>query len=212
MKDITQYYSPNEVSKIIELSPSSVRRYSIALEDAGYNEIKRNDKGHRRYTAHDVKTVQYLHTLVSDKKVPFNEAITKTLEDQSYIVNDVDIEVLDEVNETERELKIQSLEGKMDQLIEMTSELVSQNKALVTALDQVVDDNKRLLVELDKRTLTVDSEPTDATQTVEDNQLLIGNADEETPTSEPVNEDKTEDNENTAASFGSKLKRWFTRA
>ncbi|MFC6293615.1 hypothetical protein BHU61_13285 (plasmid) [Macrococcus epidermidis] len=174
MKDITQYYSPTEVSKKINLSASSVRRYSIALEDAGYNEIARNDKGHRRYTLHDLKTVQYLHTLVNDKKMPFNDAITKTIADQSYIVNDVDSDVIDDLNETSNDLNIKVLNDKIDLLAESLETVINQNRALLNAFETAKEENKRLLAELEKRPLTLDNKGVDGAQTVKDTEVVNG--------------------------------------
>lgn len=171
MKDITQYYSSNDISRILDLSTSSIRRYSIALEDAGYKAIKRSDKGHRRYTMHDVKTVQYLHKLVNDKKLPFNEALKKTMTDQSFIVNDVDIEVLGVVNEMERDLKIKALENKIDSLTANVDELLKQNKILLKSIEDVKRDNKHLISELDKRTLTLDSSSIDDVKMVKDDAI-----------------------------------------
>lgn len=168
MKDITQYYSSNDISRILDLSTSSIRRYSIALEDAGYKAIKRSDKGHRRYTMQDVKTVQYLHKLVNEKKLPFNEALKKTMADQSFIVNDVDIEVLGDVNETERDLTVKALENKIDSLSESVDELIKQNRVLLKIIEDVKDDNKHLINELDKRILTLDSIGLNAIKTHED--------------------------------------------
>lgn len=174
MKDITQYYSPNEVSKKINLSSSSVRRYSIALEEAGYSEITRNDKGHRRYTMQDLKTIQYLHTLVNDKKVPFNDAITKTLADQSYIINDVDSDVIDELNETSNDLNIKALNDKIDLLAESLETVINQNRALLNAFETAKEENKRLLAELEKRPLTLDNKGVDGAQTVKDTEVVNG--------------------------------------
>ncbi|TDM20988.1 hypothetical protein ETI01_10645 [Macrococcoides caseolyticum] len=168
MKDITQYYSSNDISRILDLSTSSIRRYSIALEDAGYKAIKRSDKGHRRYTMQDVKTVQYLHKLVNEKKLPFNEALKKTMADQSFIVNDVDIEVLGDVNETERDLTVKALENKIDSLSESVDELIKQNRVLLKIIEDVKVDNKHLINELDKRILTLDSMGLNAIKTHED--------------------------------------------
>lgn len=174
MKDVTQYYSPNEVSKKINLSSSSVRRYSIALEEAGYSEITRNDKGHRRYTMQDLKTIQYLHTLVNDKKVPFNDAITKTIADQSYIVNDVDSDVIDDLNETSNDLNIKALNDKIDLLAESLETVINQNRALLNAFETVKEDNKRLIAELEKRPLMLDNKGVDGTQAVNDTEVVNG--------------------------------------
>src|SRR5699024_12782168 len=52
-----KFYSPNDVSTILQIKPATLRKYSSLLEKYGYK-IERNTQNHRYYQDKDIITLR----------------------------------------------------------------------------------------------------------------------------------------------------------
>lgn len=149
MKELNRLYTPAQVAERIDLSQSSVRRYTIALEKAGYNNIKRDPNNHRKYDIYDIQTLEYFKGLVNDKKRSFDQALEETMSDLDYINAKVDTRELSNVSLDSKHGEVGRLEQKVDTLIELVRELNQKTEHLQK-------DNERLTALVEKQPLMLD--------------------------------------------------------
>lgn len=144
MEEKNTFYSPAEVSTLLDVSTSTVRRLTSALEDEGYTRITRNEKNHRRYDISDVRAVEYLHKRITDGGLTQKEAVKDTLNNIDYVLNK--IEPL-EVSENKDD-QLKELTDKMNVLIEivggLNNKITDQNKELSELKEEVRRSNERL--------------------------------------------------------------------
>lgn len=130
MKELNTLYTPAQVAERIDLSQSSVRRYTIALEKAGYTNIKRDPNNHRKYDIYDVQTLEYFRGLINDKKRSFEQALEETMSDLDYIHAKVDTRELYNMSTENKHTEVERLEQKVDTLIELVRELNQKTEHL----------------------------------------------------------------------------------
>lgn len=150
MKELNTLYTPAQVAERIDLSQSSVRRYTIALEKAGYTNIKRDPNNHRKYDIYDIQTLEYFKGLVNDKKRSFEQALEETMNDLDYIHTKVDTRGLYNVSPDSKHGEIERLEKKVDTLIELVRELNQKTEHLQK-------DNERLTALVEKQPLALEA-------------------------------------------------------
>ncbi|NGY80095.1 MerR family transcriptional regulator (plasmid) [Bacillus megaterium] len=73
------YMNSDEISKLLELSGSNVRKYSAALAKSGYD-FKTDNKKKRYYTHSDYETLQKLKFLVQHKNLSLEVAANTIVE------------------------------------------------------------------------------------------------------------------------------------
>lgn len=73
------YMNSDEISKLLELSGSNVRKYSAALAKSGYD-FKTDNKKKRYYTHNDYETLQKLKFLVQHKNLSLEVAANTIFE------------------------------------------------------------------------------------------------------------------------------------
>lgn len=164
MKELNTFYTPAQIAERIDLSQSSVRRYTIALEKAGYTNIKRDPNNHRKYDIYDIQTLEYFKELVNDKKRSFNQALEETMNDLDYIHAKVDTRGLFNVSVDTKHSEMERLEQKVDTLIELVRELNQKTEHLQK-------DNQRLTALVEKQPLALETpqqENTDIDEKPED--------------------------------------------
>lgn len=66
-------YSPSDIASVLDVKVSTVRKYSIMLEKAGY-EFQKNNRGQRYYADNDVITLRKLVTL-KDSGMTLDESV-----------------------------------------------------------------------------------------------------------------------------------------
>lgn len=71
-----QQYTPAQVAEILDVGATAVRKYSLLLEQYGH-EIKRNNKGYRVYSGHDVALLKALLVLNRDKSMTLDDAASR---------------------------------------------------------------------------------------------------------------------------------------
>ena len=113
MSNASEYgYFAKNVATNLEVTTSTLRRWSIELEKAGYT-FERNNKDQRIYYQHDINAFKRLKELVNEGT---------TLIDAINVVTSMDSEVVDiqktpSVHQTETRLTAQHLEEILDRKI-----------------------------------------------------------------------------------------------
>jgi len=199
MKELNAIYTPSQAAERIDISQSSIRRYTIALEKAGYPNIKRSSNNHRRYDLYDIQVLQYFKDLVQEKKISFDMALEQTMQDLDYIKNKVDIKNESADFNVKSSDDIEHLETKINMLIEMVRELNVKTEALQ-------EDNQRLTAYIKQQQLemeTEDEEQSSVNESAEDNdQTNIYEYIEEP-------EEKSDKVEQEKVGIFSKIKKWL---
>lgn len=149
MKELNTLYTPAQVAERIDLSQSSVRRYTIALEKTGYTNIKRDPNNHRKYDIYDIQTLEYFRGLINDKKRSFEQALEETMNDLDYIHAKVDVRGLSNVSPDSKHAEVERLEQKVDTLIELVRELNQKTEHLQK-------DNERLTALVAKQSVALE--------------------------------------------------------
>lgn len=135
--DIDRYYSPKEISEMLKFEPVTLRKYSIALEKAGYIFI-RNENDHRLYTERDVVALQHLKALrdhnalnvdnaamaVATRFMQVNEPLIPVAHDENPQVFSSDIK------------HYETLQQKIDAQAEQIAELLELNRLLLDRLNE----------------------------------------------------------------------------
>lgn len=146
-------YFSKDVAIELEITTSTLRRWSIELEKQGYS-FQRNEKEQRIYYERDFKAFRELKKLLANS-VPFTDSIksvvTRDFENEnaqkmpsvySEIMRLSKREVEDIVKkaiEDEREILLDALEKRMSDTIEMRDRLVTQQ------LRSAIDESKKQL-------------------------------------------------------------------
>lgn len=137
-------YFAKDVAADLEITTSTLRRWSIELEKVNYK-IERNDKEQRIYYERDFKAFRELKKLLSHS-VPFVDAIkavaSTDLENKNaHLTPSV---FKDEVRLSKRELQ-DIIQLAVKQAVEEEREFIS--KAIDQKLDNLIESRDRLLVQ-----------------------------------------------------------------
>lgn len=142
-------YSPSETASLLEIKTATLRKYSLLLENQGY-EIKRNSKKHRYYRDKDIITLRNVMT-GSDNGITLEESVKNVVNlkghsNESNVINngqeanDSDIKELKEMINKQNEL-IYNLTEKLDQQQEYIIERLQEHEKL---LIQPVEENNEM--------------------------------------------------------------------
>jgi len=164
LKDITQYYKTKEIADLIGLTASSIRRYTIALDKAGYV-IKKDDNSHRRYTIEDVKILEYLHKKVNNG-VSFDDAVKDTVKNKATIIT-LGSKAEDEIINESTASQLKTIIERMDKMQQ--------------TIDELQTDNKRLIALVEKQAQLLDITLINAPKTQEDRDVIDAPKDEVKP-------------------------------
>jgi len=118
-------YSPADVSRLLNIKPATLRKYSSMLEEQGYY-INRNSQNHRYYRDKDIITLRNV-IAGKDSDVSLKEAIHNVvnLKPHSTLTNDTNNS--NERNSSDTDIK------ELKELIKSQNELI---KGLANRLDQ----------------------------------------------------------------------------
>jgi|SRR5699024_2512311 len=162
MEEKNTFYSPAEVAEKLDVSTSTVRRLTGALEEEGYSRIVRNEKNHRRYDISDVRAIEYLHSRINDGGLTQKEAVKDTLNNIDYVLNKIDpVEISENKDD-----QLKDLTDKMNILIEivggLNNKITEQSKEITELKEEVRRSNERLPAP------TIDRLPYDHENTISD--------------------------------------------
>lgn len=146
-------YSPAEVADLLGIKQPTLRKYSIMLEERGYN-ISRNSQNHRYYTDKDIITLRRIIT-GKNSGVTLEESINNVVSIDKHstypnAINNVDssnrsdIQELKEIVLKQNEL-IKVLTDKMDQQQEyIKNSLNERDKILMRTINELLDNRKQI--------------------------------------------------------------------
>lgn len=158
-------YATKDISNIIGIAPPTVRKYSQALEKAGYSFIK-NEKGFRIFIDEDIFVFNELKSISNDKTmsvqkiaemIVFNqrqEAQHKTTSDTLKIMQSASENSNDIVQYDARYNELLEKLSKLDILDDIAKELQEvkeMNKALMKQTKQQQEFIEKLLLERDQK-------------------------------------------------------------
>lgn len=158
-------YATKDISNIIGIAPPTVRKYSQALEKAGYSFIK-NKKGFRIFIDEDIFVFNELKSISNDKTmsvqkiaemIVFNqrqEAQHKTTSDTLKIMQSASENSNDIVQYDARYNELLEKLSKLDILDDIAKELQEvkeMNKALMKQTKQQQEFIEKLLLERDQK-------------------------------------------------------------
>ncbi|AMR06556.1 DUF3967 domain-containing protein [Bacillus thuringiensis] len=136
---MAQTYWGSEVAKNLGIGSSTLRKYCLALEEAGYP-FERGNNNSRIFYHKDVATIERLVTAMNKKNVTLEQAINLAM--VSVEENEIATVVTDGVADTEHIKVLTERIGRLEQLnLELIQRLDQQSKSL-----QEMDD-KRIIRE-----------------------------------------------------------------
>lgn len=196
MKDITRYYKTKEIADLVGLTASSIRRYTIALDKAGYV-IKKDDNSHRKYTIDDVKIIEYLHKKVNNG-VSFDDAVKDTVKNKATIIT-LGSKAEDEIINESTASQLKTIIERMDKMQQTIDELQTDNKRLIALVEkqaQLLDITLINAPKTHEDTNVIDA-PKDEVRPHEDNDVTANNDSEITALNDDkeVQQDKEEQSE-----------------
>lgn len=146
-------YSPSEVAELLKIKIPTLRKYSIMLEEQGY-EIERNSQNHRYYQDKDIITLRRLMR-ASKNGITLSKAVKNivSLEEGNISTNDTnntdtlnnsDIKELKEMVHKQNEL-IQELSNNLDRQKQYINDrLKERDQALMKVLNESMETRKQL--------------------------------------------------------------------
>lgn len=138
--DTDKYYSPKEMADMLGLEPVTLRKYSIALEKAGYIFL-RNDSDRRLYSERDAMALQHLKALRERNALNVDNAAMAVATRFSQVNESVETVTHSQnlpaksVHERSDE-RYEVLEAKLDEQTEQIAKLTDMMQALVERLDE----------------------------------------------------------------------------
>lgn len=150
-------YSPAEVADLLGIKQPTLRKYSIMLEERGYN-ISRNSQNHRYYTDKDIITLRRIIT-GKNSGVTLEESINNVVSIDKHstypnAINNVDSSNRSDIQDDIQELKeivlkqnelIKVLTDKMDQQQEyIKNSLNERDKILMRTMNELLENRKQI--------------------------------------------------------------------
>ena len=117
---MAQTYWGSEVAKNLGIGSSTLRKYCLALEEAGYP-FERGNNNSRIFYHKDVTTIERLVTAMNKKNVTLEQAINLAM--TSVTENEVATVVIDSVADTEH---IKVLTERIERLEQLNLELIQR--------------------------------------------------------------------------------------
>ncbi|MGH1093591.1 DUF3967 domain-containing protein [Bacillus mycoides] len=131
---MAQTYWGSEVAKNLGIGSSTLRKYCLSLEEAGYP-FERGNNNSRIFFHKDVATIERLVTAMNKKKVTLEQAINLAM--VSVAENEIATVATDSVADTEH---IKALAERIERLEQLNLELI-----------QRLDQQSKLLQETDSQ-------------------------------------------------------------
>lgn len=162
---MAQTYWGSEVAKNLGIGSSTLRKYCLALEEAGYL-FERGSNNSRIFYHKDVATIERLVTAINKKNVTLEQAINLAI--TSVTENEIATVATDRVADTEH---IKALSERIERLEQLNLELI-----------QRLDQQSKLLQETDaQRTIREEQRDVQLMQVlreIQDSKRLIAASEE----------------------------------
>jgi len=134
-------YSTKDIANIVGIATPTVRKYSQALEKAGYTFIK-NDQGFRIFTDKDIQIFERMKEMSNDTGMPVDRIASMLVNEQKNEVSDT-IRIESEVaTPLENELKIidESDIDRIDRQYEALLKEIQELKQILIAQQKYIDE------------------------------------------------------------------------
>src|SRR5699024_454972 len=142
-------YSPKEMADILNIQPSTLRRYSSTLEENGYR-IERNNQNHRFYKEVDIVIFQHIITGTQENltlEEATNQAIQikddtnhGTLRSSEELISYHDVAKIKDILYRQNEL----IKHLVDRLDKQEDYMKKRDKLLVTYMEDIAKNKKEL--------------------------------------------------------------------
>jgi hypothetical protein len=138
-------YATKDISNIVGIAPPTVRKYSRALEKAGYSFIK-NEKGFRIFVDKDIFVFNEIKRMSKDKAMPIDKIVILIVSNQSQMTQQEEISDILEITQSDSgsSSDIVPYDTGSNQLIEKLAKLDLLDD-LVKELQEVREMNKVLM-------------------------------------------------------------------
>ncbi len=142
-------YSPKEMADILNIQPSTLRRYSSTLEEQGYK-IERNNQNHRFYKEADIVIFQHIIT-GTQENLTLEEAIDQAVhvkDDSNHVISTSTEELISHHDAA----KIKDILYRQNELIrhlvdrldKQEDYMKKRDKLLVTYMEDIAKNKKEL--------------------------------------------------------------------
>lgn len=122
---IEKAYWANQVADSLNISTSTLRKYCLILEEAGYKFL-RGDNQRRAFTQKDIRTLRMFQEIAQNKNTTLEDAAKHVLK-QSITHADIK-SVMNKINSDENYVMLQNV----------TDQLLEQNKLLHQQLEMIM--------------------------------------------------------------------------
>src|SRR3954453_413241 len=141
-------YATKDISNIVGIAPPTVRKYSRALEKAGYSFIK-NEKGFRIFVDKDIFVFNEIKRMSKDKAMPIDKIVILIVSNQSQMTQQEEISDILEIKQSDNgsSSEIVPYDTGSNQLIEKLAKLDLLDD-LVKELQEVREMNKVLMEQI----------------------------------------------------------------
>lgn len=150
-KDEKAYWN-KDVSRILEIGESTVRKWCLELEKNGYTFI-RGHKDSRAFLQHDLNALAYFKDLTKVGSYTLEQAAIKVVERfQDREVADITASVPSENELPNRSL--QAIEDSLKELVELSKEQIELNRILLKKLDErdsIIESQQRYIERMNEK-------------------------------------------------------------
>lgn len=143
-------YSPGEIADLLKIKDSTLRKYSLLLEDFGY-EFQKNSRNQRYYTDEDIITLRKLITM-KDNGMTLDESAKGVVmwhKGNEVKQTDIALSQTDTHNVIIRDdsdiQELKTVLHKQIQLIQIQNESIEELKKMIQSLDKKVSDQQEYI-------------------------------------------------------------------
>lgn len=139
------YVRIEEVANAIGLSPSTVKKYYLMIEDQGYR-FKRNNQGQLIFSNEDIEMFQRIIILKNEPGMSVQKAVEKVVTSITAMTVYKEREDNQEVDQAVKEL-LEVLDKKFDSHLSKVTEILLKQQDEIKALKEEQQSSKLLLEE-----------------------------------------------------------------
>ena len=149
-------YATKDISNIVGIAPPTVRKYSRALEKAGYSFIK-NEKGFRIFVDKDIFVFNEMKRMSKDEAIPIEKIVKLIVSNQSQTMQQEEISDVLEITQSDAGISsdIMPYDIGSNQLIEKLAKLDLLDD-LVNELREVREMNKVLMEQVKQQQVFIE--------------------------------------------------------
>ena len=150
------YMKIDDVSKVLDLSPSTIKKYYLLIEQQGYR-FKRNQQGHVLFVDQDVQMFKKLIQLKNEPGFTLSKAVDQvmsTITDMTVITDDVITDMTDMMVMTENVNAIKEIvisqQNQINSLVKMQEESNKRIESGISKRDETLTQSLKETLEVKK--------------------------------------------------------------